>query len=163
MPLKRGAERIRQGALNVQVRRCLVFSVDRTEYGIPVRHVKMSMPVPPRGESSVTVHGERFPVVDAREVLGLSPATATDRVLLAVEGAHGRAGLVVDRIVSLTSIAERAIVPLPTVFAGAERDWLEGLAPLESRVLALVRTDGLVGLRGQPASSACVAGPPADR
>lgn len=163
MPLKRGEERNRPGTMGVPVRRCLLFSVDGTDYGIAVDHVKGSMPAPHHNESAATVHGELYPIVDARAVFGLAPSAAPGRMLLAVEAAQGRAGLVVDRVVRLAAIEETAIVPPPALFGGAERRWLEGLARADGRVVALVRPDGLVGARGRAASLPLAGARPGDR
>lgn len=163
MPLKRGEHRFQVEAHSGPTRRCIVFAVDGTEYGIAVRDVKQSMPAPSHAEAAVNVHGQSYPIVDARALFGLSPSAATDRMLLAVAGTQDRAGLIVDRVVRVATIQEAAIVPLPRVFEGTERRWVEGLARIDSRVVALVRTDGLVGFHHRPASPACLAAPSGDR
>jgi chemotaxis signal transduction protein len=84
-------------------------------------------------------------------------------MLLAVAGVRGRAGLIVDRVVGSASVDETTIVPLPRLFDGIERDWFEGLARIDSRVVALVRTDGVVAPRDSLMAGACGAPLPCDR
>ena len=126
-------------------RRHVVFTLADIEYGIDARQVRRSMPAPSTLGPEVVFLGQAYPVMDLRVLFGHPPGTTPGRLILLVEGGSGRAGLVVDALVDLLLIESAALAPLPEIFAGAERQWLEGLARLGSRVVVVLRLDGILG------------------
>lgn len=150
MPLKRTEDSLWRRTKQVPSRRYLVFSVGEMAYGIELRHVKQSLRAAGHQDAEVVVHGHAYPKVDARSLFGLPPSIATNRMILAVEAPNTRAALVVDAVVSLTSIEDDRILPLPRTFDGVEQEWFGGVVTIGSRVAALIRLDSLLSSRGRP-------------
>lgn len=126
-------------------RRHVVFTLADVEYGIDARQVRRSVPVPSIPGPEVVFLGQAYPVVDLRGLFGHPPTATPGRLILLVEGESGRAGLVVDALVDLLLIEDPALAPLPELFGGVERQWLEGLARLGSRVVVVLRLDAILG------------------
>ena len=47
-------------------------------------------------------------------------------------------------MVALMPVEAEAVLPLPAVFAGVEREWFAGLVPVGSRLVPVVRVDGFL-------------------
>ncbi len=152
MPLKRTEEGLWRRTKQAPSRRYLVFSVGEMEYGVELRQVRQSLRAAGHQDAEVVIHGYAYPKMDVRSLFGLPPSIAANRMLLAVEAPGGRAALVVDAVVSLTSIEDDRILPLPRTFDGVEREWFTGIATIDSRVIALLRVDSLLGSGGRSSS-----------
>ncbi len=126
-------------------RRHVVFTLAGVEYGIDARQVRRSMPAPWSLGPEVLFLGQAYPIVDLRALFGHPPAETPGRLVLLVEGGSGRAGLAVDALVDLLLIEDAALAPLPETFGGVERQWLEGLARLGSRIVVVLRLDAILG------------------
>jgi purine-binding chemotaxis protein CheW len=125
-------------------RRHVVFWVGEVEYAIEARGVRRILPIPPDPGPEVVVMGQHHPLVDLRVLFRLPPAPGA-RVVLLVEGAGGRAGLVVDRLAAPAPIDEATLVPLPALFRGIEQRWIGGLARIERRVIVVLVVDAVLG------------------
>lgn len=123
--------------------RHVVFALAGTHYAVEARHVRHVLPV--RGEPGPRVEflGRAYPVVDLRARFRLAPGGPAERSILVVEGERASAGLLVDLVVALMPVEAEAVLPLPAVFAGVEREWFAGLVPVGSRLVPVVRVDGL--------------------
>jgi chemotaxis signal transduction protein len=82
--------------------------------------------------------------VDLRTLFRLPPSADPGRLVLLVQTAGGRAGLIVDDLVQLVGLAESEIGPLPRPFRGVERSWFTGLARLGSRVVVVLSPEAVV-------------------
>ncbi len=125
-------------------RRHVVFRMGGVECAVDARHVRRSIPAPLTLGPEVVVQGQAYPVVDLR-ALFRPPTPEPGRLILLVASAGGRAGLLVDALTDLLLIEDGAIAPLPELFGGIERQWLEGQARLGSRVVVLLRLDAILG------------------
>jgi purine-binding chemotaxis protein CheW len=131
-----------------------VFAVGEVEYAIDLAQLTRALPLAAASGEAVTVHETSYPLVDLRAVFALPPSTAPRRAVLAVRTGSRRAAIVVDQVVSLTTVSPADIRPLPAVLDGAERRWFEGLVRRDSRVVAVVNAEGLLSAGDQRASGA---------
>ena len=121
--LAQAAARRREGDDEVlDLSRLLCFELAGTPYALPVERVReivrvrpvTPMPrVPQEVLGVISLRGEIVQVVDLRRRLGLAeePSSRTSRIVI-VHGGDGRvAGLLVDRVSEVMSIAEEALRP----------------------------------------------------
>lgn len=150
MPLKRTEDNPWRKTRQAASRRYLIFSVGEMDYAVELRHVKHSLRASGHQDPEVALHGQTYPKVDVRSLFGLPPSIAAHRMILAVEASGARAALIVDAVVSLTSIEDGQILPLPHTFDGVEREWFAGIIRLDDRVAALIRVSALLQSCGRP-------------
>jgi chemotaxis protein histidine kinase CheA len=125
----------------------VIFALAGVAYAVDAVLVRRSLPVPEPLVPEVGFLGHAYPLVDLRTLFRLPPSADPGRLVLLVETAGGRAGLIVDDLVQIMGLEESAIGPLPMTFRGVERRWFSGLARLGSRVLVVVSPDALVSAR----------------
>ncbi len=146
-------------------RRYVVFSLAGVEYAIVAAHVKHSLPATAGLGTEVRCQDRAYPLLDLRALFRLAPSAEPTRFVLVVEGTERSAGLVVDALVRLAPLEEAAIQPLSPVFRGREREWFAGLARLGSRIVPVIRVDGILNEAAAPTvpalPRAAVAGPAA--
>ena len=136
----------------------LSFRLGGLEYGLDYRCVRELRPLKElerfssEGEvlHSVAVsRGMIIPIVDMRAAFGSSagaPDPATDVVILQLS--NGVMGMVVDGITDIVSLEDGDIAAVPGLAdAGAEADYLLGVATLAGRRLILVDIDRLMAVR----------------
>lgn len=125
--------------------RYVLFAVGGVEYAVDASLVRRAVPAPSVPSPEMVVLGQVYPLVDLRTLFRLPPPATAGRQALLVHGESGRAGLLVDRLVELTGLDDAVVVPLPAVFRGVERRWFGGLARLGTRVVVVLRVDGILG------------------
>ena len=125
-------------------RRHVIFALAGVAYAVDAALVRRSLPVPEPPVSEVAVLGQTFPLLDLRTFFRLPPSAEPGRLVLLVQTAGGRAGLIVDDLVRITMLEASAVVPLPGPFRGVERSWFAGLTRLGGRVVVVVSPDALV-------------------
>jgi CheW-like domain len=125
-------------------RRHVIFALAGVAYAMDAILVRRSLPVPECFASEVSFLGQPYPLVDLRAFFRLPPSRDPGRLVLLVQTAGGRAGLIVDELIQIVALDESAIGPLPAPFRGAERTWFSGLLRLGSRVVVVVAADGIV-------------------
>jgi chemotaxis signal transduction protein len=125
-------------------RRHVVFALAGVAYAVDATLVRRSLPVPETPVSEVAVLGQTFPLLDLRTLFRLPPSAEPGRLVLLVQTAGGRAGLIVDDLVQIAVLDASDVVPLPGAFRGVERSWFAGLTRLGSRVVVVVSPDALV-------------------
>jgi CheW-like protein len=135
MPLERRVPDERRPRSTSSSRLCVVFSVAGVRYAIDSRRVH---------RAARTVDAlDCGPALDLRSLFALSGERKDAAVVLIVEGAGTTAALGVDEIISLARVDESAVVALPPIFDGSERQWIEALVRLERRVVPLLDAAGL--------------------
>lgn len=147
MPLRRSTPTSAKGPGPGPSRRYVVFGLDGCEYGIDARQVRHSLLAREVPGAHVSFLARAYPLVDLRRLLGLPSSTEAGGLVVVVEGAAAGAGLVVDGPVGLLLVDPEAIFPLPPLFRGVERQWLEGVARLDRRLVVLIRVEGILSAR----------------
>ncbi len=93
----------------------------------------------------INLRSSVVPVVDLRVRFGMPEGAATDETRIVVVNVRGKTvGYIVDAVSEVLRIGKDQIAPPPTV-AGLRREYLTGLAKLDSRLLILLDIDKVLG------------------
>ncbi len=110
-------------------------------------------------QTALTVLNETYPVAELRVQLGLPLAAGSSpeaRTVLCSSGVCRRA-FRVDQVLGLTEVEHMQVLPLPSHFRGAEREWFAGLFLYLDVVALIVNPDWLLNGRLSPLPSGAIA------
>ncbi len=100
----------------------------------------------------INLRGRIIPVVDLRDRFGMATAEPTKETRIVVaESSATRVGLIVDSVSEVLMLPLDAVEPTPEVAAGADAEYLRGIAKLGDRLVLLLELDGLFALEEQSA------------
>jgi purine-binding chemotaxis protein CheW len=100
----------------------------------------------------INLRGRIIPVVDLRERFGMPQAEPTKETRIVVaESATTRVGLIVDSVSEVMLVPADAVEATPEVAAGADAEYLRGIANLGDRLVLLLELAGLFGIEDQRA------------
>lgn len=126
----------------------VTFSLDREEFGIPIRQVRevievgdiTRVPQAPRHIRGVAnLRGRILAVVEIRTLLGLSPAVLTSRSRVVVVEVHDRVlGILVDAVTQVVKLPTAAVAPAPVEVLSPGTDYITGVARWHSRLIVLL-------------------------
>ena len=92
----------------------------------------------------INLRGRIIPVVDLRERFGMPPDEPTKETRIVVaESSNTRVGLVVDSVSEVLLLATDTVELTPEVAAGADAEYIRGIAKLGERLVLLLELDGL--------------------
>jgi purine-binding chemotaxis protein CheW len=95
----------------------------------------------------INLRGRIIPVVDLRERFGMSGVEPTKETRIVVaESSSTRIGLIVDSVSEVLLVSVDVVEPTPQVTAGADAEYLRGIAKLGDRLVLLLELDGLFGI-----------------
>ncbi len=144
----------------------VVFSLGEEEYALPIERVQeILFFTPPRpvasGEAWVTgvisLRGKIIAVYDLAARLGVGGDRHEQAKIVIVESGAERAGIIVDDVAEVLTIATADLEPLP---AATENDLLEAIAKVGDRLIATLNLNALV-TGGVPAYDAALDSAPA--
>jgi purine-binding chemotaxis protein CheW len=147
--LARQAARSRDAvAGGVHAQRLLVFLLDEAPYALPVERVReivrrrpiTPVPrVPAEVLGVISLRGQVIQVIDLRRRLGLAERDAgrRSRIVVAHDGEGRVAGILVDRVEEVVTVAEDALREGPGGSAGV----VDGLCRVGSRFVSIVDLD----------------------
>ena len=119
-----------------------------------IRHQPITaVPRSPRFVKGViNLRGRIIPVVDLRERFGMPAAEPTKETRIVVaESASTRVGLIVDSVSEVLLVPTEAVEATPDVAAGADAEYLRGIANLGDRLVLLLELAGLFDIEDQRA------------
>jgi purine-binding chemotaxis protein CheW len=94
----------------------------------------------------INLRGRIIPVVDLRARFGMPEVEPTKETRIVVaESPSTRVGLIVDGVSEVLHVPADAIEQTPAVAAGADAEYLRGIAKLGGRLVLLLELDGLFG------------------
>jgi purine-binding chemotaxis protein CheW len=100
----------------------------------------------------INLRGRIIPVVDLRERFGMRQAAPTKETRIVVaESAATRVGLIVDSVSEVLMLPWESVEATPDVAAGADADYLRGIAKLGDRLVLLLELGGLFDIEDQRA------------
>lgn len=100
----------------------------------------------------INLRGRIIPVVDLRGRFGMLEVEPTKETRIVVaESSSTRVGLIVDSVSEVLLLPADAVEATPGVAAGADAEYLKGIAKLGDRLVLLMELDGLFGLEDQNA------------
>jgi purine-binding chemotaxis protein CheW len=95
----------------------------------------------------INLRGRIIPVVDLRGRFGMPEVEPTkDTRIVVAESSSTRVGLIVDSVSEVLLVSADAVEPTPGVAAGADVEYLRGIAKLGDRLVLLLELDGLFGI-----------------
>jgi purine-binding chemotaxis protein CheW len=134
----------------------ITCTLDAAEYGIDIMSVReikgwaetTAIPHAPAWiRGVINLRGVIVPILDLRARFGMPPTEPTPmHVVVIIQTSARTAGLLVDAVSDIISVAPEEIRPVPEMGAGAPESLLSGLVPRESGMVALVALDTLLAL-----------------
>lgn len=137
------------------------FMVGDEEFAIPilsVQEINRMMQItrvpqsPPFVEGVINLRGKIIPVMDLRKRFGLSALenSSDSRIIVVEVEVPGTAqtrviGFTVDRVNEVLRISESIVEPPPSMVAGADSDYVQGVGKLDDRLLILLSLSKLFG------------------
>jgi purine-binding chemotaxis protein CheW len=126
----------------------VTFTLDNEEFGVDILKVQeinrmidiTRIPnAPPFVEGVINLRGKIIPIVDLRKRLGFE-AKASDKStrIIVVELDGIVLGFVVDSVSEVLRISESTVEPPPTLVAGIDSEYIQGVGKLENRLLILL-------------------------
>ena len=135
----------------------ITFTVGAEEFGIDimvVREIKgwtdtTTIPnAPPHVRGVINLRGIIVPIFDLRAWFGMGTTAPTPmHVVIIVANERRTIGLLVDAVSDIISIEPSEIRQVPEMGLSIDAKFLEGLAPLEDRMVTLVSLDSLFGVQ----------------
>jgi purine-binding chemotaxis protein CheW len=132
----------------------LTFRLDQLDYGIPiikVQEIRGWTPVtslpnsPPYIRGVLNLRGTIVPIIDLRLRFGLKEAVYdTFTVIIVVNVGERLAGMVVDAVSDVVTLAAEQRRPAPEFEGQASRRFVQGLAQVEEKLLVLLDIDKLI-------------------
>ena len=152
---REAARRREAGAAPVEVVQLLTFKIDGAPYALPVECVREIVrirpitPVPRMPEDVrgvISLRGEIVQVLDLRRRIGLERVESNRRSrVIVVCGGDGRvAGLLVDAVTEVLSVADDALRP-----ASGEAGSVEALCVRDEEFVSLVDLDRVLAVDGE--------------
>ena len=136
-------------------RQYITFTLGAQEYGVDimcVREIKgwtatTALPqAPPHVRGVVNLRGVIVPILDLRARFGMGSTEPTRTHVVIIVTSGGRTtGLLVDTVSDIIDVAPGMIRPVPDTGAATEDCFLDGLVPLDDRMVTLVSLEGLTG------------------
>ena len=129
----------------------LLFELAGESYGIEVVQVRSIIPKPeitviPGAphfiEGVINLRGEVIPVVNMCTRFGLETEEKPKKPVIIIAEVHDlQVGLIVDRVLEVTKIAETAVEPPSPLFIGIDTAYLQGIGQREDSVIILLDLD----------------------
>ena len=126
----------------------MIFSLDGESYGVDIGTVSEIIRLqeitrvprtPTFVEGVINLRGKVIPVVNLRTIFYLSVTEQTRESRIVVVDIGGQqTGIMVDAVTEVLRIAADAVEPPSSVIAGADSDYLLGIAKVESKMITLL-------------------------
>jgi purine-binding chemotaxis protein CheW len=87
----------------------------------------------------INLRGAVLPIVDFAMRIGLPSTEPTARhVVIVTQIAHQQVGLLVDAVSDILTLSEDSIQPTPDIASELVKEFVEGLLPVDSRMISLI-------------------------
>jgi purine-binding chemotaxis protein CheW len=87
----------------------------------------------------INLRGAVLPIVDFAMRIGLPSTEPTARhVVIMTQIAHQQVGLLVDAVSDILTISDDSIQPTPDIASELVKEFVEGLLPVDSRMISLI-------------------------
>jgi len=156
-------------------RQLIEFDVAGEAYGVDIESVREIIrlqpitrvpSVPDVVDGIINLRGVVTPIVDLRKLLQVTVAATTgDSRVIVAETEHGPVGVLVDRVKGVVRLAAGDLQPLSASATSDGVDYLDGVIPLEGRLLVVIdlaRALDLESVRGAKWNHAEHAAPQAE-
>jgi purine-binding chemotaxis protein CheW len=130
----------------------MFMGIELTRVQELLRYQEMtSVPLAPRAiEGLINLRGQIVTALDVRRVLGLPAVESEDKLPMniVIQSEGGPVSLLVDEICDVLDVPLEASTPLPENMPALQRDLIEGVYQLESRLLLILNTDRVLETAG---------------
>lgn len=118
----------------------VIFRLSGENYGVDVHQVQSIIPVqeiatvpgvPPFVEGVINLRGDIVPVIDLRTRFALPAREMHKRVVVIVEVNGLLVGLVVDKVLEVTKIADTAVDPPSPLLTNINTSYLRGIGKID--------------------------------
>ena len=125
----------------------VTFKLGSEEFGVDILKVQeinkmMNITKIPNApvfiEGVINLRGKIIPIVDLRKRLGLNQVYDKATRIIVVELDGLVLGFIVDSVTEVLRIPENTIEPPPSMVAGIESEYIEGVGKLDDRLLILL-------------------------
>ena len=126
----------------------VTFKVDNEEFAVDILKVQeinkmitiTRIPnAPPFVEGVINLRGKIIPIVDLRKRLGFEGKSYDKSTRIIVIELDGMVlGFIVDSVSEVLRISDSTVEPPPSLVAGVESDYIEGVGKLNNRLLILL-------------------------
>jgi len=126
----------------------VTFKVDNEEFAVDILKVQeinkmidiTRIPnAPPFVEGVINLRGKIIPIVDLRKRLGFGGKEYDKSTRIIVIELDGMVlGFIVDSVSEVLRISDATVEPPPSLVAGVESDYIEGVGKLDNRLLILL-------------------------
>jgi len=126
----------------------VTFKVDNEEFAVDILKVQeinkmitiTRIPnAPPFVEGVINLRGKIIPIVDLRKRLGFEGKSYDKSTRIIVIELDGMVlGFIVDSVSEVLRISDSTVEPPPSLVAGVESDYIEGVGKLDNRLLILL-------------------------
>ncbi len=126
----------------------VTFKVDNEEFAVDILKVQeinkmidiTRIPnAPPFVEGVINLRGKIIPIVDLRKRLGFEGRDYDKSTRIIVIELDGMVlGFIVDSVSEVLRISDATVEPPPSLVAGVESDYIEGVGKLDNRLLILL-------------------------
>jgi purine-binding chemotaxis protein CheW len=110
-----------------------------------------SVPLAPRAiEGLINLRGQIVTALDVRRILGLPAVESEDKLPMniVIQSEGGPVSLLVDEICDVLDVPLEASTPLPENMPALQRELIEGVYHLESRLLLILNADRVLETAG---------------
>lgn len=149
-----GYEKSESSEADTQHGRYLTFAVEKEEYGIEIRCVMEIVGIQEISsipecadyiKGIINLRGSIIPVLDMRLRLKKEPIPYNDRTCIIVVEIDGiTAGLIVDNVAEVVTIAEADIVAPPQMNSGTQYRYINGIAKTGEKIKLLLDCKKLI-------------------
>lgn len=129
------------------------FRLDGEDYAVAItkiREIILLKPItrvpqaPYDVEGLINLRGDVLPVINLRKRFGLPPRAFDDETRTIVFTVHDKTlGCIVDEVTEVMRIASDQVQPVPVSVSATSRQYIDGLAKLEDRLVIILNLDNL--------------------
>lgn len=133
----------------------IAFTIGEQEFCVEVmavREIRGWTPATPLPHSPgyvrgvINLRGAVLPVMDMSLRLGMEAADPSQRhVIIVIQIGSQIVGLLVDAVSDILTISAAQIQPAPDVSKETDRDFVQGIIPIEGRMVCLIQLNALFG------------------
>ncbi|MBC7284051.1 chemotaxis protein CheW [Hoeflea sp.] len=133
----------------------IAFTIGDQEFCVEVmavREIRGWTPATPLPHSPgyvrgvINLRGVVLPVMDMSLRLGMEPTDPSQRhVIIVIQIGNQLVGLLVDSVSDILTVPVSDIQPAPDVSKEMDRDFVQGIIPIEGRMVCLIQLNALFG------------------
>lgn len=133
----------------VEDKQVVVFQLGDEEFGASIDNVReirkmddQKITLVPKTKDYiagiVNLRGKIIPVLDLRARFGMEKTTKEENRIIVIEVQNEVCGVIVDSVQEVLKVSKESIEAAPDMVAGINKDYLEGIAKVNGRLIILI-------------------------